>query len=563
MSLATKCTGYAGSEPSLALPALKNLPAAGTVPARERPLSSPVSHARRAATAGAASSSAAAPMAQAPKLEDVDDELNRIMSTAPTIALTRSPSAKVPVARPEELEARAAARTAEGAPLGKQYAYTRKANGRVVLSKETMELEIKQMRSFNRDVYETRVRQNYLEEQVTRKLYTQKLGLQRHERLAKERVRQEERIRREFALGTPYLQAKARNAEHGALMEAARAASAPMFSDVQAIEQRLAAANLASRSVVPESRIAKPATVKELAVRAKNEVPPTHSLLNPRNQTTSPLPPKELLLPWMPGEGGGSGAGNAAPNAMQHGAAKGLLNLIPELFDAKRVADYDAERRGDVRPSLPVAVRAHLSRTCTPEVVAEKLAALRLACAMHSGVPRVAIFQSMIGWGEDLTPWDSTKAAACLLLMMWLQPPQDEATKVSKRFVSAEQSSLLYEDAVALELRLTDVDLILKHLARKRLVSSKGLRTLAQEAAKLELPAAGVGEVIREAPSVDVDQLLLKWMSIWGTWEWREDAELLHSVVHRFQVRSSPRKAASSGSPGGVKKPAHAWGASR
>ena len=40
-----------------------------------------------------------------------------------------------------------------------------------------------------------------------------------------------------------------------------------------------------------------------------------------------------------------------------------------------------------------------------------------------------------------------------------------------------------------------------------------------------------------------MDQLLLKWMSVWGTWEWRDDRELLQGVINRFQPpRSSPTK---------------------
>lgn len=557
-------TANAGSVPSL--PALEGLPhgANTSQSGKPRPLSSPIG---RGPTAAAALSKQAAQARREEDLEldDVDDdEIARVIEGAPAIALTRSPnrpSAEGSMGTADFSMGAAGALYDNGPRPKKQYAYTRKEGGRVVLSKDAMELEIKQMRSFNRDVYETRVRQNYLEEQVTRKLYTQKLSMMRHERLARERVRQEERIRREFALGTPYLQTKARNAETTALQAAARASTAPVFSDVQAIEQRLAAANLAARSVVPESRVAKPASVKDLAIRAKGEVPPTHSLMNPRNQTTSPLPPKALLLPWMPDDAGGGGpsAGGGASSGFggaSHVAAKALLSMIPSLFDAKRVADYDAERRGEARPPLPLCVKAHLARSAPPEVVAEKMAALRLACALHASSPRVAIFQGMMGWGEDATPWDSTKAAACLLLMMWLKPPSDDATRVSQRFVSSEQGSLLEADGYALELKLSDVDLILKHLARKRLVSGKGLRVLGEEASRMELPPPGPNEPPREAPCVDVDQLLLRWMSIWGSWEWREDRDLLQSVIERFQVRSpSPGgKKASSSSPKSGKK---------
>ena len=70
--------------------------------------------------------------------------------------------------------------------------YARKAppvsGPRVVLTKETMELEMKQMRSFNREVYEARVRQKFLEEALTRKLYVQNIAMRRQERLAEQRI---------------------------------------------------------------------------------------------------------------------------------------------------------------------------------------------------------------------------------------------------------------------------------------------------------------------------------------------------------------------------------------
>ena len=89
--------------------------------------------------------------------------------------------------------------------------------------------------------------------------------------------------------------------------------------------------------------------------------------------------------------------------------------------------------------------------------------------------------------------------------------------------------------------------LILKHLQRKRLVSGKGAALLAAEAAQLVLPEREPPEPPREAPCVDVDQLLLRWMGVWGTWEWREDAQLLVSVLNKFQKPTrSPRKAADA-----------------
>ena len=88
--------------------------------------------------------------------------------------------------------------------------------------------------------------------------------------------------------------------------------------------------------------------------------------------------------------------------------------------------------------------------------------------------------------------------------------------------------------------------LILKHLQRKRLVSAKGAGVLAEEAAKLCLPPAEK-DAAQAEPVVDVDQLLLRWMGVWGTWEWREDAQLLVSVLNKFQKPTrSPRKAADA-----------------
>ena len=113
--------------------------------------------------------------------------------------------------------------------------------------------------------------------------------------------------------------------------------------------------------------------------------------------------------------------------------------------------------------------------------------------------------------------------------------------------MTAEQSAQLFDEDQSLELKLADVGLILKHLSRKRLVSAKGLEALALEAQRLELPPPANNEPPRDAPSVDVDQLLLRWMAVWGSWEWREDRQLLQSVMQRFQMRgTSPAKAAGA-----------------
>ena len=493
---------------------------------------------------------ASAAPAQA-EMDSEDAEVARLgLDGAPTLGVSISPMKSNEVMKMSPVQEPALARTSSSqklAPGGnsKLNKFARAAphtlpKGTVVLTKDTMDFELRQMATFNREIYEARVRERFLEESLTRKLYTQSIATRRHERLARQRSRTQERIVREFALGTPFLQTKAREAREKALDAEKRAASMPQFADTAAIQDHFVAAHLAARQLTPESRFAKPSTVKELAIRAKNEVPSTESLLNPRNQITSPLPPKEVLLPpWVAPKSAAD-----ANNPLQKAAAKALLSIVPDLFNIKRAADYDAERREEVRPDLPTVVKSHMRRKYGQEAAAEKLVALRFACVMHAkSIPRVAIFQSMMGWGPDGLTWDATKTKACLLLMLWLQPPADEATKVSKRFVSQDVARQMIEDNIALELKLSDVDAVLKHLQRKRLISGKGATRLAEEAVKVVLPPDVA--TATDAPVVDVDTLLLRWMGIWGSWEWKEDSQALVSILSKFQ----------GGSPGGSKSP--------
>lgn len=415
--------------------------------------------------------------------------------------------------------------------------YTSKPGEAVLMmNKETMELELKQIRSFNREVYESRVRQCYLEERVTRALYTQKQSMRRHEMRASQIRRQAERLRNEQGMRTPFHQRKKADAAAQALQSEVRRAGLPVFSDIAAIEARLKAANLKARGVGEGSAIAKPATPHELALRVV--IPSSESLLNPRNQVTSPLPDKASLLPYPPSPKSKAAPGaSAAANALGAAAA---LKTLPELFDAKRQADYDAERSGAPRPSTLAAVKAYLAERHGPERAREKIGSLRYACALHAHVPRVALFQGMAGWGADGTPWDATKCGAALLLMLWLQPPPDEALKVSRRFLGGESDD---PEPTDVELKLSDARLVLTHLRRKRLVSEEGVGVLAAEAEKLVLPQLPPPAPQRDEPSVSVDQLLLRWMDTWGSWTWSEDTAVLSSVLSAFGGgKKSPAK---------------------
>lgn len=235
-------------------------------------------------------------------------------------------------------------------------------------------------------------------------------------------------------------------------------------------------------------------------------------------------------MPWMPPA---AGEATASGGKSGHGAGKALLGMIPDLFDAKRNADADAERRGQARPDFPSVVKQHISNGyLKPNAVAEKLVALRFAASSHRHVARVAIFSGMMGWDpHHPKPWDNTKAAACLLLMLWLQPQRvDEAAKATSKV-----TGVLVEEHVALELRLEDVDEIIKHLLRKRLVSAKGAGVLKEEAATLaveqQLPPASSSA---PASAVDVEALLIRWMGTWGSWEKSEEKQVLSSIINKF-----------------------------
>ena len=243
------------------------------------------------------------------------------------------------------------ATAATGPPKRRQNSYSRN-DGRVILSKDAMEMEIKQMKSFNREVYEGRVRRSYLEERVCRALYTQKLALQRNEKLATQRERTAQRIARETALNTPFLRNKADSERYTQMHEIERAHRAPRFNDLAQIEARLVAANLAARGVAPSDRFAQPASAYELTLKESTKLPPNGSLMNPRNQCTSPLPDKKLLLQHLP-----------KTNKDDAGilSLRGLVTQLVALFDAKRNADLEAAKRFHERFLQP-------RRTCSPSI---------------------------------------------------------------------------------------------------------------------------------------------------------------------------------------------------
>jgi hypothetical protein len=419
-----------------------------------------------------------------------------------------------------------------------------------------MEMELREMRGYNREVYEARVRQKYLEDCVLRALYTQKLAQNHHEVLAGLRQRRQENVKKEERIIglTPYLRSKALAQKQAALEQAEQAYRMPQFRDLQSINERLAAANLASRGLTPASRMAKPVTIAVLTSRELQRMPENDSLMNPRNQVTDPLPEKRFLLPFAHIERRESDATEGPLSLLA------LLKQIPTLFDVKRNADLDAERRDVPRPALLDAVRAHLLEGGEDEgAVRERLVSLRYACALHKAHPKVALFQRMIGWANE-PAWDATKSAACLLLALWLRPPEDDVTKVSRGLLGGRATpSTLAELDVTAELRLNDVEVVLRHVQRHQLVSATGTKVLRDAAAAIVLPPPPPPAPPREAPAVSIDELLVRWFSpeVWGSWEYVEDRELLMTITEKFQ---QPVRQRSPKSPLGIHSP-HRYGA--
>ena len=75
-----------------------------------------------------------------------------------------------------------------------------------------------------------------------------------------------------------------------------------------------------------------------------------------------------------------------------------------------------------------------------------------------------------------------------------------------------------------LELALSNVNSLIQNLVRKQLVPPRATRTLKEAAEALELPCDALDDegepyVVRNIPMVDADQLLLSWMSLWGSWD--------------------------------------------
>ena len=98
-------------------------------------------------------------------------------------------------------------------------------------------MELRAMRGYNREVYEARVRQKYLEDCVLRALYTQKLAQNHHEVLAGLRQRRQENVKKEERIIglTPYLRSKALAQKRAVLEQAEQAYRMPQFRDLQSI----------------------------------------------------------------------------------------------------------------------------------------------------------------------------------------------------------------------------------------------------------------------------------------------------------------------------------------
>jgi hypothetical protein len=94
---------------------------------------------------------------------------------------------------------------------------------------------------------------------------------------------------------------------------------------------------------------------------------------------------------------------------------------------------------------------------------------------------------------------------------------------------------------------------VLKQLKRRKLVSAAGAETLREAAMSLRESVRGDGE-----EGISVDGLLVRWMDLWGSWDYQEDRELLLDVLSRFTPRSPSRSSRSPTSKPGT--PSGRWG---
>ena len=378
----------------------------------------------------------------------------------------------------------------------------------------------KKLLSWNKEVYEARVAKAFVEERIVRALYQQQV--QQRGRIIynqhNELVRQHQLQQRQMA--TPYVRKKVLERRTEEALVQAMQATSPRFRDIEALSPRLDSLALVRRGLPGNaSGLAQPASADELTRSV--QLPPIYTLMNPRNQMTSPLPDKETLMP-----------NSARRKRSDEGFTKlrplpapQLLKFIATCFEEKRLQEIAKMRElGLPVPMEPgqvpvvVPLRSVVEGLLTKDhghsdIRDEKLQQMRMSCSAdkgHGSHPRVAIFRRMALWEDapelEMVPYQEV---ACMQLLSWL---------------GIASPSPLDRD-VCMLLRLKDVQKIIEHLYRLRLIPENARRFL-YDMAKGEAAELAKGETSprhSSAAMCDSDALVWRWMENWGCWEPKVD----------------------------------------
>jgi hypothetical protein len=400
----------------------------------------------------------------------------------------------------------------------------------------------KQMLSWNKEVYEARVAKAFVEEKLLRHLYQQQVqarsrGIyqQHHEVVMRNQIHGDR-------LSTPYRRKKRLHQQTEAALAQAMEAASPRFHDIEALTPRLDREALSRRGLPAHaSGIAQPASMRELSNSV--QLPPLYTLMNPRNQMTSPLPEKESLLPPSP-----RARREAEKAKMRPMGLGGLLRFISLCFDEKRSLEnviYRKERPPLGQPCTLIPIGKIISQALSrehgsSEVCAEKLALLRLSCKSdvgHGSHPRVALFRYMAGLEETPSKVDPKQEYVCTQLLSWLNIATSKPPAKDQRML----------------LLMKDVNMLVESLYRQRLVPNRAqifLKNLALEvrepvpdgpgspfarrgsvtdAMSMNPNPAGSGRrdsssgrrgsLNAELFAVDAEELVLCWMQRWGEWD--------------------------------------------
>ena len=159
-------------------------------------------------------------------------------------------------------------------------------------------VDIKQFLSYNKEVYEKNIMDDYREQAVLRALNRQRLQTCRLRNLETFRASNEQRRQFEASVGNPFVWRKQRLELEAQMMEEALKHERPAFSDLEELEPLMQASKMKQRGLRlpnPMAAILSPRDMMRMH-EARVKVPDLGSLMNPRNQMTSPVPDKQQLL---------------------------------------------------------------------------------------------------------------------------------------------------------------------------------------------------------------------------------------------------------------------------